>query len=226
MNYDYLYRIVIFGDSGVGKSSFMDKYIHNSELKTQMPTIGVDFGTKHIIGPNDKKIKIHLWDTSGQANFRNIARSYYSNVAGAILVFDKTNPDTFHNLPNWISDFDSINRNLDIPIIVIGTKTDLPTTISDKEIARFVNQYNVLYAEVNLGVKEDISYVMQPLLDKIWEQFIVTNKMCPGIKFCTHGTLPLEENTEQTNTTSTDPYSAPRSFLTKKNIINNLCTIS
>ena len=99
--------------------------------KTQMPTIGVDFGTKHNkLVHNDKKIKIHLWDTSGnQANFRSIARSYYTVMSQVqYLVFDKTNPNTFHNLPNWISDFDSINkRNLDIPIIVIGTKTDLPT---------------------------------------------------------------------------------------------------
>ena len=66
MSYEYLYRIVIIGDSGVGKTTFMNKYIANKNFKiSPVPTVGIDFGSKIIDGPENKKIKIHLWDTSG-----------------------------------------------------------------------------------------------------------------------------------------------------------------
>ncbi len=182
MNYDYLYRIVLFGDSAVGKTSFMNKYIKNEDIQNYLPTIGVDFGAKLIKYDTNNIVKVHLWDTSGNNNFRNIVRSYYGGVAGAILIYDKSNYKSFQNLPNWISDFDSVNKNNDLPIIVVGTKTDLQSEISDKEIRSFINQYNVLYNEVNLNTMEEIPDVLIPLWDKIWKQYIVPNKACIGIK--------------------------------------------
>lgn len=182
MNYDYLYRIVLFGDSAVGKTSFMNKYIKSEDIQNYLPTIGVDFGAKLIKYDTHHILKLHLWDTSGNNNFRNIVRSYYGGVAGAVLIYDKSNYKSFQNLPNWISDFDSVNKNNDLPIIVIGTKTDLPSEITDKEIKSFINQYNVLYNEVNLNTKEEIPDVLMPLWDKIWKQYIIPNKVCIGIK--------------------------------------------
>lgn len=182
MNYDYLYRIVLFGDSAVGKTSFMNKYIKNDDIQNYLPTIGVDFGAKIIKYNNHKIIKVHLWDTSGNNNFRNIVRSYYGGVAGAVLIYDKSNYKSFQNLPNWISDFDSVNKHNDLPIIVIGTKTDLPSAVPEEEIKTFVHKYNVLYNEVNLNTKDEIPDVLVPLWDKIWKQYIISDNVCVGIK--------------------------------------------
>lgn len=182
MNYDYLYRIVLFGDSAVGKTSFMNKYIKNDDIQNYLPTIGVDFGAKLIKYNNHKIIKVHLWDTSGNNNFRNIVRSYYGGVAGAVLIYDKSNYKSFQNLPNWISDFDSVNKHNDLPIIVIGTKTDLPSAVPEEEIKTFVHKYNVLYNEVNLNTKDEIPDVLVPLWDKIWKQYIISDNVCVGIK--------------------------------------------
>ena len=120
MSYEYLYRIVILGDSCSGKTSFMNKYISNEHKIINLPTIGVDFNARIINGPENKKIKVHLWDTSGNKNFRSIARSYFGGVAGAIMLYNVGYRDTFNNLPHWLDDFRLSNRYTDIPLLVLS----------------------------------------------------------------------------------------------------------
>jgi small GTP-binding protein len=159
----------------------MNKYLRNEHIQKYLPTIGVDFGTK-IISSHNKSIKLHIWDTSGHINYRNIVRSYYGSVAGAVLLYDKTNLATFQSLPNWISDFNNVNNNHNLPIMVIATKTDLPSAVTDEEVTNFVQQYNILYNEVNLNTTQNIPDVLEPLWDTIWKTYITTNKKCAGIK--------------------------------------------
>ena len=99
MSYSYLFKYIIIGDTGVGKSclllQFTDKrFRHDHDL-----TIGVEFGSR-MLRLEDKEIKLQIWDTAGQESFRSITRSYYRGAAGALLVYDITRRDTFSHLSN------------------------------------------------------------------------------------------------------------------------------
>lgn len=96
-DYDYLYKIVLLGDSGVGKSNILSRFTRNEfELDTKT-TIGVEFATKSV-RMQGKTIKAQVWDTAGQDRYRAIATAYYRGAVGAFLVYDITNPETLTNI--------------------------------------------------------------------------------------------------------------------------------
>src|SRR5437870_2332915 len=100
-NYDYVFKIILIGDSGVGKSSILYR-LSDDKFSDVTSTIGVDYKTK-IMNIDNKNIKLMIWDTAGQERFRAITSSYYRNVHGAILVYDITNRESFNNLHKWIT---------------------------------------------------------------------------------------------------------------------------
>ena len=112
LGYDLLFKIVIIGDSGVGKSSIINQYVNNFFSESYISTIGVDFMIKDIpitevfntIDLKNKKIRLQIWDTAGQERFRTITTSYYRNVDGIILVYDITNISSFNDIKGWIDD--------------------------------------------------------------------------------------------------------------------------
>ena len=97
--YDYLVKMIIIGDSGVGKTNFLMQFCEGDFKGTYVATIGVDFKTK-IIQVEDKKIKLQIWDTAGQERFRNITQTYYKGAAGIILMYSVTDDQSFHNIGN------------------------------------------------------------------------------------------------------------------------------
>lgn len=194
MAYQYLYRIVIIGDSCSGKSSFLHKYITNAKIKNPLPTIGVDFDSKIVSSPNNKKVKVLLWDTSGNKNYRSIARSYFSGVAGAILLYNTECRDTFENLTSWINDFRYTNNYNNIPIMLIGTILNYNRQVSTLEATNFAIKNKLFYSEVNLEINSSISSekcdILQPMWDYIWNNFVITRVPCPGIKRIEYGIEP------------------------------------
>src|SRR5687767_1706135 len=101
--YDYLVKLIIIGDSGVGKSTIMSMYCDDTFMENYVSTIGVDFKVK-IIDVNDKIAKVQIWDTAGQERFKSITRSYYKDANGVLLVFDLTNRQSFIKLEQWINE--------------------------------------------------------------------------------------------------------------------------
>ena len=101
--FHYLLKYVIVGDSAVGKSNILLRYIYNSFSEDFRTTIGVEFATKNI-EINKKIYRVQLWDTAGQENFRSLARGYYKNSVCAIVVYDITNHESFENIQLWIDD--------------------------------------------------------------------------------------------------------------------------
>ena len=97
--YDYLFKIIIIGDSGVGKPAFLLRFTDDSFTGTHLTTIGVDFKIK-IINFEDKTIKLQIWDTAGSERFRTITKTYYKGTHGIILMYDVTNRNSFENIRN------------------------------------------------------------------------------------------------------------------------------
>lgn len=138
--YSHLFKVLIVGSSGVGKTSLLVQYTEGVYNQAYRSTIGVDFKMKTIVMENET-IKLQLWDTAGQERFRAITSSYYRNAHGIILVFDVTDKDTFKDLRIWINE---ISNNIKSPVVILilGNKIDEQTAptdlVSDEEISRLI----------------------------------------------------------------------------------------
>ena len=122
-DYDMNFKIIIVGDSGVGKSNIGTRYMSNEFLLETKATVGVEFFTKDLI-INKNKIRAHIWDTAGQEKFRAITKSYYRGAKGALVVYDITRNESFENTEKWIQELKS-NGEPDLIITLIGNKCDL-----------------------------------------------------------------------------------------------------
>lgn len=130
--YDYLLKILILGESNVGKTCLLSRFIDDTFTLNHINTFGIEFKTK-IINLNDKIIKYQIWDTSGLERFRRVTESYYKNVNGIIIVYDITNQKSFQSINKWI--IKQINNNVknDIVKVLVGNKTDKKDRIISKE---------------------------------------------------------------------------------------------
>lgn len=123
MNFEYIFKYIVIGDSNVGKSCIVLRFIEGIFRKDQENTIGVEFGTKEI-KIDGKIVKLQIWDTAGQEAFKSITRSYYRGAAGALLVYDVTSQSSFENIKNWLYEAQN-NGNDEMVICLVGNKIDL-----------------------------------------------------------------------------------------------------
>jgi len=123
MSYAYLFKYIIIGDTGVGKSCLLLQFTDKRFQPVHDLTIGVEFGAR-MITIDGKQIKLQIWDTAGQESFRSITRSYYRGAAGALLVYDITRRDTFSHLTTWLEDARQ-HSSSNMVIMLIGNKSDL-----------------------------------------------------------------------------------------------------
>nr|KAF6426758.1 RAB2A, member RAS oncogene family [Molossus molossus] len=123
MAYAYLFKYIIIGDTGVGKSCLLLQFTDKRFQPVHDLTIGVEFGAR-MITIDGKQIKLQIWDTAGQESFRSITRSYYRGAAGALLVYDITRRDTFNHLTTWLEDARQ-HSNSNMVIMLIGNKRHL-----------------------------------------------------------------------------------------------------
>mgnify|MGYP004709714105 FL=1 len=123
-DFDYLFKLLLIGDSGVGKSCLLLRFADNSYNSDYISTIGVDFKIKTLKLDNDKIVKLQIWDTAGQERFRTITSSYYRGAHGIIVVYDVTDLESFNNLNNWLQEIDKFGTN-GVTKIIVGNKNDL-----------------------------------------------------------------------------------------------------
>lgn len=147
--YDYQIKIVLVGDSGVGKTTFFKGFTYEYQTFNIAPTLGVDFDSKIII-INDKKIKVHIWDTAGMERFRTLTINYYRGANIIMLFYDTTHRTTFDNLESWIISIKSKVDTSNCKIALIGTKTDLieERVVSYEEAHKFADKNMLIYCEV------------------------------------------------------------------------------
>ncbi|CAH1255108.1 ras-related protein Rab-10-like [Branchiostoma lanceolatum] len=121
--YDLLFKLLLIGDSGVGKTCILFRFSDDAFNTTFISTIGIDFKIK-TVELHGKKIKLQIWDTAGQERFHTITTSYYRGAMGIMLVYDITNPKSFDNISKWLRNIDE-HANEDVERMLIGNKCDM-----------------------------------------------------------------------------------------------------
>ena len=199
MNIDYVFKLIIVGDSLSGKSSLMNRACNNTFTNYYEATIGVDFLTKINRMHDGKHIKTHIWDTAGQKCFSNILKSYYKGTAGIIYVFDKSNKISFQNIKYWMNEvYSTINTN--ISSILIATKTDKVSKVTSEEAAKFASDNGMLYVETSAKNKINTSEFLDIFITNIYYNMNEDmHEDMPGIKKVINRKTPLRQNQKRTN---------------------------
>jgi small GTP-binding protein len=120
---DYSIKIVIVGDSGVGKSNILTRYVQDEFNQESKATVGVELSTK-TYKINDKYVKVHLWDTAGQERYKSITAAYYKGAKGAMIVYDITKPESFNNVDKWFNEIREYGEK-NVSLMCVGNKCDL-----------------------------------------------------------------------------------------------------
>lgn len=161
--YDFMFKIIIVGDSGVGKSSLLNMYKTNKFDINIKPTIGVDLAS-NIVEIDNKFIKLHIWDTTGDEKFKAFSTAFYRGSKGAFIVFDVTNENSFNNLDGWINDVTSYCPE-GIYIIIVGNKID---KIKDRKIStdtaiNYCKSKNISYFETSASEGTEVNSIFNEL---------------------------------------------------------------
>jgi small GTP-binding protein len=139
------YKIILIGDSGVGKSSIVFWINNYRQIYNSPPTVGIAFTTKELI-IDGKSVKFEIWDTAGQERYRSICKMCYRNSVGCFCVFDVTNRESFENLDFWVNSYISGNNVHNSIIIIIANKTDIDKSqwkVTEKEVIQFAEKNNL-----------------------------------------------------------------------------------
>eukprot|EP01080_Neovahlkampfia_damariscottae_P005099 gene5099-8698_t len=204
MSYHYLFKYIIIGDSGVGKSALLLQFTDKRFQPNYDVTIGVEFGTRSIELSN-QKIKLQIWDTAGQENFKSITRSYYRGSAGALLVYDITRRDTFQNVKNWLEDAQQYSAKTMITTL-IGNKSDLEKlrAVSYEEGENFAKKHGMQFVECSAKSSTNVDQAFKSTAIRIYDkirtgEIIVTHDdSTSGVK---PGALMKKKNEEKNETT-------------------------
>ncbi len=160
-------NIITLGESSVGKSSIINRYVENNFDYNFVSTLGVDFRKKNI-NINGEDIRLKIWDTAGQEKFRSIQKQYYRNSDGILLVFDVTKFETFNVLEEWINSIKNQTSN-DIIVVLVGNKIDLNNkVISDDDIKNFANDNKFKYFLTSAATGKNINEVFDYIVKEIY----------------------------------------------------------
>ena len=158
--YDYLFKLIIIGDSGIGKSCLLNRFADDTYTDAYISTMGVDFKIR-TLEIDGRVVKLQIWDTAGQERFRNITSSYYRGAHGIMMVYDITNQESFANLNQWFKEV-AIYAKEDVRKILIGTKSDLDSkrNISYADAMEYAKTHDMEYVETSSksGVNIELAF--------------------------------------------------------------------
>jgi Ras-related protein Rab-1A len=163
MDYDQLFKLLIIGDSGVGKSSLLLRFADDSFQESYLSTIGVDFRICRI-QLNNKNVKLQIWDTAGQERFHTITSSYYRSAHGILIVYDVTDLDSFESIKRWLREIDRYGEK-HVSKLLVGNKADLKNArcVQYADAKEFAEELGLLYVETSAKEAtnvEDMFHIM------------------------------------------------------------------
>lgn len=168
MSYAYLFKYIIIGDTGVGKSCLLLQFTDKRFRADHDLTIGVEFGAR-LINIEGKQIKLQIWDTAGQESFRSITRSYYRGASGALLVYDISRRDTFSHLTRWLEETRQ-NASANMVVMLIGNKADLERReVSFEEGAQFAKDNSLMFKESSARTSQNVEETFVQTARQIYE---------------------------------------------------------
>lgn len=168
--YDYLFKVVLIGDSGVGKSNLLSRFTRNEFNLESKSTIGVEFATRSIQVDN-KTIKAQIWDTAGQERYRAITSAYYRGAVGALLVYDIAKHLTYENVERWLKELrDHAGTDQNIVVMLVGNKSDLRhlRAVPTDEAKAFAEKNNLSFIETSALDSTNVETAFQNILTEIY----------------------------------------------------------
>ena len=170
MNYDKTCQILLIGDSLVGKTCLIQRYVNGTFKDDYISTVGLDYHTKlEII--NNLNVSVKLWDTAGQERFKALTASFFRNAEGVVIAYDVTNSESFDNLKFWISSIKTnlFEKNIFIPIIIIGNKIDLEDMreITKDVASAFAKENKFKYFETSAKTGEGVDEAFRDLVNQV-----------------------------------------------------------
>ena len=168
--YSMIFKMILIGDSGVGKTNILSRYINNTFSEATKSTVGVELGTK-VEEYNNTKIKVQIWDTAGQERYKSITKSYYKGAKGAFIVYDITKKDSFQNVDKWIQDLKDFGED-DAAILIVGNKSDLEDKreVTTEEVKKKAEVYKMAYCETSALKATNIEYAFKTLIKLVAEK--------------------------------------------------------
>eukprot|EP01089_Gocevia_fonbrunei_P012467 TRINITY_DN2960_c0_g1_i1.p1 TRINITY_DN2960_c0_g1~~TRINITY_DN2960_c0_g1_i1.p1 ORF type:complete len:217 (+),score=55.25 TRINITY_DN2960_c0_g1_i1:79-729(+) len=173
--YDYLFKVVLIGDSGVGKSNLLSRFTRNEFNLESKSTIGVEFATRSI-KCDEKTIKAQIWDTAGQERYRAITSAYYRGAVGALLVYDISKAATYENVERWLNELRD-HADSTIVIMLVGNKSDLRhlRAVRTEQATAFAEKHGLSFIETSALDSTNVEIAFQKILTEIYH-IVATNK--------------------------------------------------
>eukprot|EP01122_Echinamoeba_exundans_P017273 TRINITY_DN905_c0_g1_i2.p1 TRINITY_DN905_c0_g1~~TRINITY_DN905_c0_g1_i2.p1 ORF type:complete len:241 (+),score=59.50 TRINITY_DN905_c0_g1_i2:87-809(+) len=170
-DFDFLFKIILVGNQGVGKTSVVNRFVKNTYCEESKPTIGVEFATRTIT-VDGKKVRIQIWDTAGQERFRGLTHTYYRGAVAALVVYDIQSKPSFLACERWISELRQNCDNKDLAVILVGNKLDQKhlREVPRDEAERFGVQQESMWLETSAadgtGIEEAFVELVRNALKK------------------------------------------------------------
>ena len=169
------FKILTIGESGVGKTCILRRFVENKFLKNHLATIGIDFKTK-TLNINNQEIKLKIWDTAGQERFRNITTQYYKGADGIVLIYDVTDDASYEKIRDWMAQILSNTKREDIGLVLLGNKCDMePRAVTEEQGNKMAEELKVSYFETSALTGQGINEAFNELTRDIMKRKGVDN---------------------------------------------------
>nr|XP_033779782.1 ras-related protein Rab-3D isoform X1 [Geotrypetes seraphini]XP_033779783.1 ras-related protein Rab-3D isoform X1 [Geotrypetes seraphini]XP_033779784.1 ras-related protein Rab-3D isoform X1 [Geotrypetes seraphini]XP_033779785.1 ras-related protein Rab-3D isoform X1 [Geotrypetes seraphini]XP_033779786.1 ras-related protein Rab-3D isoform X1 [Geotrypetes seraphini] len=169
-NFDYMFKLLIIGNSSVGKTSFLFRYADDSFTSAFVSTVGIDFKVKTVYR-NEKRVKLQIWDTAGQERYRTITTAYYRGAMGFLLMYDISNQDSFNAVQDWATQIKTYSWD-NAQVILVGNKCDLEDdrVIPTEDGKRLADELGFEFFEASAKENINVKQVFERLVDTICEK--------------------------------------------------------
>jgi len=186
--YDYLFKLLLIGDSGVGKSCLLLRFADDTYTESYISTIGVDFKIR-TVELDDKTLKLQIWDTAGQERFRTITSSYYRGAHGIIVVYDISDADSYQNVKSWLGEIERYAKP-DVQIVLVGNKCDKENrAVTFQEAKDFADEQGIEFLETSAKSARNVEEAFMKMSTILKKQ----QAMAPSVDEGDSGGLDISE---------------------------------